>query len=92
MVTAFGKKLSLSLFVLASMDLKHLPEGNRLKRWKPGCVLSSRMDLALLRQRELYMMDMGDRGQPMIFCAVLVTLCSLFLSVSVQLECQTDTA
>ena len=51
MVTAFGKKLSLSLFVLASMDLKRLPEGNRLKRWKPGCVLSFRMDLALLRQR-----------------------------------------
>ena len=24
-------------------------------------------------------------------CRVLVTLCSLFLSVSVQLECQTDT-
>lgn len=26
-----------------------------------------------------------------VFCAVLVTFCSLFLSASVQLECQTDT-
>ena len=32
---SLGKKLSLSLFVLAHMDLKRLPEGNRLKRWKP---------------------------------------------------------
>ena len=34
MVTALGKKLSLSLFVLARMDLKRLPEGNRSKRGK----------------------------------------------------------
>ena len=53
MVTAFGKKLSLSLFVLARMDLKRLPEGNKLKRWKPGWVVSFRMFLVLLRQREL---------------------------------------
>lgn len=32
MVTASGKKMSLKLFVLASMHLKRLPEGNKLKR------------------------------------------------------------
>ena len=35
-MTALGKKLFLSLFVLARMGLKRLPEDNRLKRWRPG--------------------------------------------------------
>ena len=67
MVTALGKKLSLSLFVLARMDLKRLPEGNRLKRWKPGCVVSFRMFLALLRQQELLMVLKEGRGQLLNF-------------------------
>lgn len=33
---ALGKKLSPSLFVLARMDLKHLPEGSRLKKMVTG--------------------------------------------------------
>ena len=52
MVTALGKKLYLSLFLQACTDLKRLPEGNRLKRWKPGWVVSFRVFLALLRRRE----------------------------------------
>ena len=60
MVTALGKKLSLRLFVLVRMDLKRLPEGNRLKRWKPGWVVSFKMFLALLRQWELWQMAVDD--------------------------------
>lgn len=44
---------------------------------------------ALLRQQELSMCRREGRGKPMIFSAVLTTLCNLFFSATVQLEYHT---
>ena len=52
MVTALGEKLFLSLFVLAYMDLKRLPDGQQVEERVAGVGGSFRRPLALLRQRE----------------------------------------
>lgn len=47
------QKLFLNLCVHDLMELKHLPEGSRLKRWCPGWDGSFSMLAALLRQNRL---------------------------------------
>ena len=42
------------------------------------------MALVLLRQQDVAMCSRLVRGQPMIFWAVLMTLCTAFLSLAVE--------
>ena len=65
-----------------------LPEGMRVNRCCPWCEGSVVITLALLTHRVLAMSSSESRGQPVICCAVLMTLCKFFLSATVQLAYQ----
>ena len=47
------------------------------------------MALVLLRQQEVAMFSRLGSGQPMIFCAVFITLCTAFLYAAVEPAYQT---
>lgn len=66
------------------MDLSLFPEGRMLKRWWLGWRWSFIIALALERHLELAIKSREGSGQPITFSAVLMTLCSLFLSAVVQ--------
>ncbi|CAL8300647.1 unnamed protein product [Boreogadus saida] len=64
--------------------LYRLPEGSRLSRWWPGWRWSQMIFLDLEMHRELAMSSKEGKGEPIVFSADLITLCSLFLSATVQ--------
>ena len=81
---AQGKKLLFSLLVLLYRLLYLLPEGSRLSRWWPGWRRSRMIFLVLEMHRELAMSSKVGKGEPIVLSADLITLCSLFLSATVQ--------
>ena len=81
---AQGKKLLFSLLVLHFRLLYLLPEGSRLSRWWPGWRWSQMIFLELEMHHELAMSSKEGKGEPIVFSADLITLCSLFLSATVQ--------
>ncbi|XP_060756700.1 uncharacterized protein LOC132867709 isoform X2 [Neoarius graeffei] len=83
-LTAHGKKLFFRLFALLFMLLYLVPEGSRLSRWCPGWRWSRMIFLVLERHQELAISSREGRGQPIVFSADLITLCSFFLSAAVQ--------
>lgn len=68
------------------MALYHLPEGNKVKRWGSGVVVSFRMLLALWRQCYLKMSSIEGRGYALI---VFMTLWRAVLSAAEQLAYHT---
>lgn len=63
-LTALGKKLSLSLFVVVRMFLYRLPDGSGTNSLWPGWLGSMAMDLALFMIRLAYIESRSGRGQP----------------------------
>lgn len=83
-IIALGTKLSFSLVVRALRAPHRLPGGSSKKSWWQDWVASSRMLLALRRQRVLKVSPSAGRGSPMMFWDVCTILWRVVLFACAQ--------